>query len=87
MRHAEQAKKRGRQRKQMAVEYLGNKCAHCHKQWPLAVYEFHHVDTTQKDYDPAQALQHSWENFKKELDKCILLCANCHRIEHNRCGV
>jgi hypothetical protein len=83
MRHAEQAKARGRKRKLMAVEYLGDRCEHCHQQWPLAVYEFHHKNPTEKDYDPAQALQLSWENFKMELDKCMLLCANCHRMEHH----
>jgi hypothetical protein len=25
-----------------------------------------------------------WDDIKKELDKCILLCAICHRIEHSQ---
>jgi hypothetical protein len=81
--HAEQAKKRGRERKQMAIKYLGGKCKQCLLEHHAAVYEFHHRDPTQKDYNPAQALQKSWENFKLELDKCDLLCANCHRLVHH----
>lgn len=82
-RHAEQAKSRGRKRKLMAIDYLGNKCQECGKIWHPSQYEFHHIDPKEKDYDPAQALQKSWENFKKELDKCMLLCANCHRLKHH----
>lgn len=67
----------------MAVEYLGAQCDKCGKDWHPAVFEFHHENPKEKDRDPAQALQMSWDNFKKELDKCRLLCANCHRMVHH----
>lgn len=84
MKHAEQARSRGRKRKQMAIEYLGNTCQRCKHQYHPSQYEFHHINPKEKDYDPAAALQKSWDNFKKELDKCMLLCANCHRLEHHK---
>lgn len=84
MKHAEQARSRGRKRKQMAIEYLGSKCQKCLNSFHPSQYEFHHIDPSIKDYDSSQALQQSWEKFKKELDKCMLLCANCHRLEHHK---
>lgn len=67
----------------MAVDYLGGRCNKCGKDWHPSIFEFHHENPKEKDRDPAQALQMSWDNFKKELDKCILLCANCHRLVHH----
>ena len=71
--------------KARAVEYLGGKCKHCELVTEkLCVYDFHHIDMEGKEADPGSLLHYSWERIKKELDKCILLCANCHRIEHEK---
>jgi 5-methylcytosine-specific restriction endonuclease McrA len=68
-----------------AIEYLGGKCAHCgivseHR----GIYDFHHIDSSEKEADPGSLMHYSWERIKKELDRCILLCSNCHRIEHGK---
>lgn len=68
--------------KQRAVNYKGGKCEDCLAQFPLCVYDFHHVDPTTKDNDVGSMIQSSWKFVKDELDKCVLLCANCHRIRH-----
>lgn len=66
-----------------AIEMLGNQCADCKQQYPTSVYDFHHLDPLEKDAPPASILNKSWDNITKELSKCILLCANCHRIRHH----
>ena len=71
-----------RLRKQQAVDYMGGKCADCSAAYPAAVYDFHHLNPAEKDMDPQKALRSSWDKAKVELDKCVLLCANCHRIRH-----
>lgn len=81
--HAQQAKARGRLRKLKGIAYLGNQCNHCRGVFHPSIFEFHHVNPEEKEVHPSQALQKSWENFKLELDKCILLCANCHRLVHH----
>lgn len=72
-----------RARKLWAIDFLGGKCMECHGEFHPAVYEFHHLDPTTKDRDPSKMLQLSLEKLKTELEKCDLLCANCHRLVHH----
>ena len=70
--------------KKKAVEYKGGECFCCHQKYPQSVYDFHHLDPSQKDFNLGN--KHStvkWETVKKELDKTILVCANCHRLIHS----
>ena len=69
--------------KDEAIQYLGGKCAHCSGVFHRNVYDFHHIDPTTKTENIGRLLQsRNWETVKPELDKCILLCANCHRMHH-----
>lgn len=66
-----------------AVEYKNNICIKCGYDKCLAALEFHHLDTTQKDFGiGAKGYTRAWEKVKAELDKCILVCSNCHREIH-----
>lgn len=73
--------KRRRQRlKVLAIVYKGGSCKQCgYSRCPTAL-EFHHRDSSLKDGSPSSFT--SWNKFKLELDKCDLLCANCHREIH-----
>ncbi|WP_216820524.1 hypothetical protein [Synechococcus sp. BDU 130192] len=46
--------------------------------------EFHHTDPTAKDFSVADFVSRgaSLAKIQKEIEKCCVLCANCHRIEH-----
>lgn len=47
------------------------------------VLDFHHINPNQKDNTIAHMIKSSsLENLKKEIEKCALLCANCHREFH-----
>ena len=71
--------------KETAIKYKGGKCLDCNGVFPFAVFEFHHLDPSTKDKDPAHLfgdkIKLSDKDFR-ELDKCVLLCANCHRLRH-----
>ena len=58
-------------------------CSVCGAYHP-AILDFHHIDPTKKDFTIAQSRTKSKEKFLKELDKCIVLCSNCHRVLHWR---
>lgn len=66
-----------------AISYLGGICKDCKQSFPPRVFDFHHRDDTSKEINPNVAVRLTWEKFKTELDKCDLLCANCHRLRHN----
>lgn len=66
------------------VEYRAElKCSRCPVNHP-ACLDFHHLDPATKGIKIAQAVHDGWsiERIKEEMSKCIVLCSNCHRIEH-----
>ncbi len=44
--------------------------------------DFHHLDPLEKEFT-LSARMTSWSRIKRELDKCVLLCARCHREVHD----
>ena len=75
-----------RDNKKKAVEYKGAKCFDCGQSFPDCCYDFHHLDPTQVNDVPSSVLHCSWKRIVAELDKCVMLCSNCHRIRHNQDG-
>ena|SRR3989338_3220546 len=75
--------KRRNKVRSMARELLGNKCAICgYNKYP-DVLEFHHIDPKKKEFNLSlDKLTRSWARVRRQLKKCILLCANCHREYH-----
>ena len=63
------------------VEYKGGGCEICGYNKCIEALEFHHIDETTKEF-PVSGSTRSLERQKKEADKCIMLCANCHRELH-----
>ncbi len=69
--------------RKMSVEYKGNKCVICGYNKCDRALEFHHLNPNEKDFGiSAKGYTRSWEKVKNELDKCMMLCANCHREIH-----
>jgi 5-methylcytosine-specific restriction endonuclease McrA len=71
-----------RKNKLKAIEYKGGKCAACGGVFHPAVFDFHHINPEEKEIKPSDMRGWKWEKQKAELDKCVLLCSNCHRLEH-----
>ena len=72
---------RTKQRKIEIVEYMGGQCVDCGLIDDPVVYDCHHLDPTKKDFSIAKTTK-TFKTLKPELDKCVLLCANCHRKRH-----
>lgn len=65
---------------------MGGKCQKCGYNKNLTALELHHIDPYTKDFEINSSTIKELKRLGKlqeELDKCILLCANCHREEHN----
>jgi hypothetical protein len=78
-------KKRLERIKQQSVDYLGGKCSVCGYGKCIKALEFHHKDPKIKEKslnNGAINRRRSFLSNKKELDKCVLLCSNCHREAH-----
>lgn len=69
--------------KKRCLHYKGNKCLLCgYFRCPQALH-FHHLIPSDKEFSIGQEYFHLWEDIQKELDKCIIACANCHQEIHS----
>jgi predicted HNH restriction endonuclease len=72
--------KRRRKIKTLAIEYKGGRCQVCGYDKCEGALELHHLDQSKKDFGIGdKGYTRAWSKVQAELDKCILLCANCHR--------
>ena len=74
---------RRRRLKQKCIEYKGGKCSICGYNRCIAALDFHHVNPAKKEIYRYRLYKRKWnDEARKELDECILICANCHREIH-----
>lgn len=74
--------------KHWAIEKLGRKCMGCGRVFDNCVYDFHHSKGNGKIWNEKTSIRMSmicqWKKIGEIPDDIILLCANCHRIEHHK---
>ena len=69
------------------VRYLGDRCKKCgikHNGKNTVIFDFHHKKPSDKVADWTIMRFWTMERIHKEISKCMLLCSNCHRMQHLR---
>ena len=75
---------RWRRNKKVAVAYKGGKCEMCGYDKCMGALDFHHRDPATKDPQWRKLRCRHPDNIKEELDKCTLVCKNCHAEIHEK---
>ena len=77
--------RRGKERRKFLIQLKGNCCEVCGYHKNLAALAFHHIDASQKSFpiDLRKCSNAKLETLLAELEKCQLLCLNCHTEIHN----
>ena len=68
--------------KKKAITHKGGSCITCGYNKYYGALEFHHRDPKTKEMQWNELKKRSWSFICKELDKCDLLCSNCHKEKH-----
>ncbi len=71
------------QREKISAIKLESGCIRCGFNENPATLDFHHTDSSTKEGTIASFANRSAAWVQAEIKKCIVLCANCHRIEHH----
>lgn len=74
---------RRKKKKQIMVDYAGGKCQKCGYNKCNKALDFHHINSKEKEFGISSRYNWAWEKIKKEIDKCILVCRNCHAEIHS----
>lgn len=64
------------------VEYKGGCCQSCGYDRSFRALHFHHIDPLEKDFGVSGKTK-AFETLKQEVDKCVLVCSNCHGEIHD----
>jgi len=67
--------------KKKLVEYKGGACKICGYSKCIQALDFHHINQLEKKFELTY-MNRTWDVLKEEVDKCIMVCANCHREIH-----
>ncbi len=78
---AQQAERRNDNMSLIRECKLQHPCVLCGEDTP-EVLDFHHLDPTQKDFTIGTATNYSWSKLKSEIEKCVVVCKNCHTKIH-----
>lgn len=68
--------------KRRAVAYKGGKCEVCGYNKCIEALVFHHRNPSEKEFHLGVGTVFAWEKIRNEVDKCMLLCCNCHTEVH-----
>lgn len=79
----ERVTEHGQNIKARGVAYLGGECVCCGYSRCFASLQYHHVDPSKKEFTIGKKKSLKWESIRQELDKCILVCSNCHYEIHD----
>ena len=82
MTHAQAVTIKRRAIKKALIEYKGGKCCRCGYNKSIRALEFHHLNPDEKDFGISKCITKSMASLKQEVDKCILVCSNCHAEIH-----
>jgi 5-methylcytosine-specific restriction endonuclease McrA len=70
--------------KQRIVDIAGGKCAICSYDSYIGALEFHHIDPSNKGFElNTNSRSRKWSQVLAEIEKCVLLCSNCHKEVHD----
>lgn len=77
--NAKKTKDRNKTHRQFLYDYLSNNpCVDCGEDNPILL-EFDHRDPSTKSFNLASGKSFAFDKILKEIDKCDVVCANCHR--------
>lgn len=68
--------------KDLMIKLKGGMCCVCGYNKCIAALEFHHLESEDKDFNVSKAYSYSESKLLSEVEKCQLLCSNCHREVH-----
>lgn len=79
-------KQKQQERRKSIKEFIDScktKCIAC-GETDIACLDFHHIDKNEKEVTIPTAIKNKWgeERILKEINKCVVLCSNCHRKLH-----
>ena len=70
-------------KQQTILEAKDVPCAICHERFPSCCMDFHHRNPEEKKFAISDFQKYGIQYLQDEIDKCVLLCANCHRKVHS----